>query len=302
MLSLSPLLLNAAMLAQQASKWVPVKQWLLSHGIKIFFIVIFFVVAIFVVKYLTKRFVKLVEEEGRTTPAERGKRAKTIMSVINTVSMIFLGVIAAFMILKEFGVNITPLLTGAGVAGIAIGFAAQSVVKDFLHGFFLLSEDQIRIGDVVKIAGHKGIVERITMRTTRLRNLNGHVHIIPNGQISTVENMTHGWSRALLDIDVAYKENIDRVIAVIKDVAANLVNDEEYKKYIIEKPEVLGVQTLGDSGITIRLLVKTYPLKQWSIKRELKKRIKTRFDQEGIEIPFPQMMIHSPSNAAEQRR
>ncbi|TET19434.1 MAG: mechanosensitive ion channel family protein [Candidatus Cloacimonadota bacterium] len=291
----SRLFLEIVCAGGQVSKAQVIKQWFLTHGIRILFAIVGYIVIIFLVKYLTKRFVHLVEDEDRGTRSEREKRADSIASIINTATMIFFGIISIFMILREFNINITPLLTGAGVAGIAIGFAAQSVLKDFLHGFFLLSEDQIRMGDVVKIASHSGTVERITMRTTRLRGLNGHVYIIPNGQISTVENMTHGWSRAMLDIDVAYKENIDRVIAVIKDVAASLVNDEEYKKFVMEKPEVLGVQTLGDSGITIRLLVKTHPLKQWSIKRELQKRIKKRFDQEGIEIPFPQIVVHGMS-------
>lgn len=270
-----------------------IKQWLLSHGLRILFTIVGYIVVILIVKLLTRKFVRLVEDEDRSTRSEREKRADTIVSIINTTSWIFFGVIALFMILKEFNINITPLLTGAGVAGIAIGFSAQSVLKDFLHGFFLLAENQIRVGDVVEIGGHSGTVENITMRTTRLRSINGHVHIVPNGEIRIVENMSHGWSRALLDIDVAYKEDLDRVIAVIEDVAASLKGDEKYSKSIIDEPEVLGVQNLGDSGITIRLLMKTLPLKQWAIKRELQKRIKKRFDKEGIEIPFPQMVVHS---------
>jgi len=276
------------------------KQWLLTHGLRIIFIIIGYVVLIFVVRLLTRKFVRLVEDEGRSTRSEREKRADTIASIINTTSWIFFGVIVLFMILREFNVNITPLLTGAGVAGLAIAFGAQSVIKDFLYGFFLLAEDQIRVGDVVKLGEHSGVVERITIRTTRLRSLDGNVHIIPNGEIKAVINMTHGWSRALVDVDVAYKEDLDRVMAIIEAVAAGLQKEDKYKKSIIEKPKVLGVEKLGDSGITIRLIVKTTPLKQWEITRELRKRIKTAFDRAGIEIPFPQMVIHGQQLSSEQ--
>ncbi|MBA7599152.1 Small-conductance mechanosensitive channel [subsurface metagenome] len=277
-----------------------IKQWLLTHGLRIIFIIIGYVVLIFVVRLLTRKFVRLVEDEGRSTRSEREKRADTIASIINTTSWIFFGVIVLFMILREFNVNITPLLTGAGVAGLAIAFGAQSVIKDFLYGFFLLAEDQIRVGDVVKLGEHSGVVERITIRTTRLRSLDGNVHIIPNGEIKAVINMTHGWSRALVDVDVAYKEDLDRVMAIIEAVAAGLQKEDKYKKSIIEKPKVLGVEKLGDSGITIRLIVKTTPLKQWEITRELRKRIKTAFDRAGIEIPFPQMVIHGQQLSSEQ--
>lgn len=277
-----------------------IKQWLLTHGLRIIFIIIGYVVIIFVVKLLTRKFVRLVEDEDRSTRSEREKRADTIASIINTTSWIFFGVIVLFMILREFNVNITPLLTGAGVAGLAIAFGAQSVIKDFLYGFFLLAEDQIRVGDVVKLGEHSGVVERITIRTTRLRSLDGNVHIIPNGEIKAVINMTHGWSRALVDVDVAYKEDLDRVMAIIEAVAAGLQKEDKYKKSIMEKPKVLGVEKLGDSGITIRLIVKTTPLKQWEITRELRKRIKTAFDRAGIEIPFPQMVIHGQQLSSEQ--
>ena len=270
-----------------------IKIWLLTHGLRIIFIIVGYLAVVFIVKFITHRFVKLVEDEDRSTRSEREKRADTIVSIIDTTVWIFSGVIALFMILREFNMNITPLLTGAGIAGIAIGLGAQSLIKDFLHGFFILAEDQFRVGDVVKIGDHAGVVERITMRITRLRSLDGNVHIIPNGEINSVENMTHGWSRAVVDVDVAYKENLDRVMTIMANVAAGLQKDDKYKDFIMEKPEVLGVEKLGDSGITIRLIVKTVPLKQWEVTRELRKRIKKAFDMAKIEIPFPQVVIHS---------
>ena len=274
-----------------------VKQWMLSHGLKILIYLVVYVIAIFVIRFLTKRIFRTVEDEDRATRSERERRADTFANVVNTTSRIFLGIIVLFMVLRELNVNITPLLTGAGIIGVGFGFAAQSILKDILHGFFILAENQIRIGDVVEIAGHAGMVEQITMRTVRLRSLDGHVHVVPNGEITTVENMTHGWSRALVDIEVAYKEDLDRVIAVITDEAEKLVNEQEYKTQVRGKPEILGVDNLGSSGITIRFMIKTRPSKQWEIKRELYKRIKKRFDKEDISIPFPQLRLHGEITA-----
>lgn len=283
--------------AGKTSKGVFIKQWMLSHGLKILFYIIAYVIIMLIVRYLTKRFFRTVEDKDKATRSERERRADTFASVINTASMIFFGIIVFFMVLREFNIAITPLLTGAGIFGVGFGFAAQSILKDFLHGFFILAENQIRVGDVIEIAGHAGLVEGITMRTVRLRSLDGHVHIVPNGEIRTVENMTHEWSRALVDIEVAYKEDLDRVIAVIADEAGKFVNEEKYKGDVRGKPEILGVDSLGSSGITIRFMIKTRPLKQWEIKRELYKRIKKRFDQEGISIPFPQLRLHGEITA-----
>jgi len=283
--------------ASKLAKTEVLRQWFLSHGIRILFIIIGYVAIIFLVKFLTRKFVNLEQDEDRSTRSEREKRSDTIATIINTTSWIFSGVIVLFMILKELNFNLTPLLAGAGVAGIAIGFGAQSLIRDFVQGFFILAEDQLRIGDVVKLGEHSGVVEKITLRTTRLRGLDGYVHIIPNGEIKTVVNMTHGWSRALVDVDVAYKEDLDRVITIMENVAAGLQKEEKYKESIIEKPQVLGVEKLGDSGITIRLIVKTIPQKQWEIKRELKKRIKKAFDAAGITIPFPQLTLHGEIRA-----
>jgi small-conductance mechanosensitive channel len=281
----------------RGSKGGVIKQWMLSHGLKILIYLVAYVIIIFVVRYLTRRFLRKVEDKDSTTRSERERRADTFADVINATSMIFFGMIVLLMILRELNVAITPLLTGAGILGVGFGFAAQSILKDFLHGFFILAENQIRVGDVVEIAGHAGLVEGITMRTVRLRSLDGHVHIVPNGEIRTVENMTHEWSRALVDIEVAYKEDLDRVIAVVTDEAEKFVKDEKYKGEVRGKPEILGVDSLGSSGITIRFMIKTRPLKQWEIKRELYRRLKKRFDQEGISIPFPQLRLHGEITA-----
>jgi small-conductance mechanosensitive channel len=285
-------LVYLAVISQHSERWLAIKEWLISHGLKILFTIAGYLILISFIKYLTRKFVRMAEDEDRTTRSEREKRADTISGIINASARVFFAIIALFMILREFGINITPLLTGAGVAGVAIGFGAQSLIRDFLHGFFILAEDQFRVGDVVKIDDHAGLVERISMRVTRLRSLDGSVHIVPNGQIKIVENKTHGWSRAVVDVDVAYDEDLDRVMEVIEEEAEKLRSEKKYSKQIIGKAEALGVEDLGDSGITIRLLAKTKPLKQWEIMRHLRKRLKMRFDQEGISIPFPQLRLH----------
>jgi len=200
--------------------------------------------------------------------------------------------VASFMILKEVGVDIAPLLAGVGIAGLAIGFGAQTLVKDFLTGFFILMENQYRVGDVVKIGDHAGLVEKIKLRTTVLRDLEGIVHIIPNGEVQSVRNMTYEWSRVVLDIGVAYKEDVDKVIQVLKDVGKKMRQEEPYSQFMLEDPQILGVDNFGDSAVTIKMLAKTCPLKQWDVGREMKRRIKHAFDKEGIEIPFPQRTVY----------
>jgi small conductance mechanosensitive channel len=199
---------------------------------------------------------------------------------------------AAMMIITECGVNIGPLLAGAGIAGVAIGFGAQSLVKDVISGFFLLMENQIRVGDVANIAGISGLVEAINLRTTRLRDLEGRVHIIPNGEIAVATNFTRDWSRALVEIGVAYKEDVDNVISVLKDVGEEMRNDPAYKEIILEPLTVLGVDSFGDSSVNIRVFFKTLPIKQWEVAREFRKRVKKAFDEKGIEIPFPHRTIY----------
>jgi small conductance mechanosensitive channel len=183
-------------------------------------------------------------------------------------------------------------LAGAGIAGLAIGFGAQSLVKDVISGFFIILEDQIRIGDVVNIAGVGGIVEAISLRTIRLRDIEGRVHIVPNGLIEVATNFTREWSRALVEIGVAYKEDVDRVIDVLKEVGEDLRNDPDFKDLILEPMTVQGLDSFGDSSVNIRIFFKTLPIKQWDVAREFRKRVKKAFDQRGISIPFPHRTIY----------
>jgi small conductance mechanosensitive channel len=164
-------------------------------------------------------------------------------------------------------------------------------VKDFLSGFFILIENQFRVGDVVKIGEFSGVVERISLRTVVLRDLQGNVHVIPNGEVKAVTNMSYEWSRAVVDIRVSYKEDIDRVMDILEDVGKSMMEDKKLKEIIMEKPLVIGINDFGDSQVKLQMLVKTIPLKQWEVGRELRKRIKSAFDHEEIELSLPQLMV-----------
>jgi small conductance mechanosensitive channel len=267
------------------------KVWLLNHGIPIVLIVIAAWVARRVLKIAVSRFEKSLEQKG-VVPSEQEKRAKTLSGIVSASISVTIYAVAIMMIITECGVNIGPLLAGAGIAGVAIGFGAQSLVKDVISGFFILMEDQIRVGDVANVAGIGGLVEAINLRTTRLRDLEGKVHIIPNGSIEVATNLTRDWSRALVEIGVAYKENVDNVISVLKEVGEELRNDSAFKEVILEPLTVLGLDSFGDSSVNIRLYFKTLPIKQWEVAREFRKRVKKAFDEQGIEIPFPHRTIY----------
>lgn len=264
---------------------------LISKSIKIAFILIISFSIIAITKFVGKKIYSFIEDDNILETNEKEARANTLINVSNNVIKIIVITFAFFSIMQELGMNITTLLTGAGIIGLAIGFGAQSLVKDFVSGFFILMENQFAVGDVIKINGVGGLVEKITMRVTVLRDLEGIVHIFPNGSISFVSNMTHGWSRAVIEVSVNYKENIDRVLDVLKEIGDELYADEQWKQDILDKPEVSGVTKLGDSGVFVRLLVKTKPIKQWSVGMELNRRIKNTFDAKGIEIPYPHMNV-----------
>lgn len=223
--------------------------------------------------------------------SDRLQRRKTLASVITTAGLIGIVAVTLMMVLETIGLPLGPLLATAGVASLAIGFGAQTLVKDIISGFFILLEDQYAIGDVVATAGVDGVVEQVHLRTTILRNLEGTVHVVPNGEIRVVSNKTKGWSRAVLEIGVGYGEDPDRVIAILEELAADIAEDPVFGGLLLETPTVPGVEAFGDSAVTFRLMAKTLPLRQWDIARELRRRIKNRFDAEGIEIPFPQRTV-----------
>ena len=220
------------------------------------------------------------------------ERMKTLSSVTRKTIAVVIWGIAGLYLLYEIGTPVSTILASAGVLGLAFAFGAQSLIRDFFHGFFILLENQYTIGDWIKIGSISGTVERMTLRVTVLRDMEGTLHFIPNGAVASVSNMTHGWSQVKMDIGVGYSEDIERVSRVILEAAGELCRSPEWKDKVLADPTVPGVQSLGDSSVNIRLVVKTQPGVQWGLARALRKRIKERFDEEGIEIPFPQRVIH----------
>jgi len=223
-------------------------------------------------------------------------RATTLGAVLRSIAAFVIWSIAAITILGELGVNLGPLIAGAGIAGVALGFGAQSLVKDFLAGIFILVEDQYGVGDIIDVGELSGTqvsgsVEGVSLRTTRLRSMNGTVFHVPNGTILRVGNMSQQWARALLDISVAYSADIDAAEQAIKAAADEMWSDDTWRAQLIEEPEVLGVESLGVDGVVIRVIVKTRPSRQFDVMRELRRRIKRSLDSVGVEIPFPQRTV-----------
>jgi len=217
------------------------------------------------------------------------QRIEALATVLRSVISVVIGLIATLMVLGELGVNLAPLLAGAGILGIAIGFGSQALVKDFLSGFFILVEDQFGVGDIVELEpGVSGTVEAVSLRTTRLRAVDGTVWHVPNGEIRRVGNMSQHWSRALLDVDVAYGTDLTHARAVIKRVADGVWRDSGD---VLEEPDLWGVENLGPHAVTLRLVVKTTPSQQYQVSRQIRERLKSEFESEGIEIPFPQQTV-----------
>ena len=272
-----------------------VQRWLLEHGI--------INLVTIAVSYLIYRVLKLaipeivvrsvkVRGKGRRAREELTKRSDTLSSILTGTAGVLIAIIASFMILSDLGVNIAPLLAGAGIAGIAIGFGAQHLIKDLISGLFILLEDQYNKGDVVRVAGIAGIVEEVNLRRTVLRDLDGIVHSVPNGEITTASNYTKEWSRVNLDVPVAYGEDLDHVIEVLNRVGNELAQDEYFGPKLRTAPQVLRVNNFGDSGIDIKVVGEVKPLMQWEVTGELRKRIKKAFDEAGIEIPWPHVKLY----------
>jgi len=229
---------------------------------------------------------------AKLSDAEQIRRAETLGRVLRYVISVAIVLIVTLLILNQFGISIAPILGAAGVVGIAIGFGAQSLVRDYFNGIFLLLENQIAKGDVVTIVDKTGVVEDVTLRYVQLRDYEGSVHYIPNGLITTVTNMSRGFAYAVVDIGVAYRENVVQVMRVIEDEGSKLRDDPVFGERVIEPFELAGVDSLGDSAVVIRGRFRVQPLQQWSVRREFLRRVKLRFDADGIEIPFPHLTIY----------
>jgi small conductance mechanosensitive channel len=269
-----------------------VLQWLATHGVRILVILVLALISTKVISFVTRRIEKAVEDEDPTTLSEREKRAATLGKIIRHTWFVLVLVVAVMMILHEAGIEIGPMLAGVGIAGLAIGFGAQTLVKDVINGFFILLENNFRVGDVLKVGDVAGLVESMSLRVTTLRDLEGRVHVIPNGSIDIVTNLTKEWSRVVLVVGVAYKENVDQVMELLREIGNELYEDPGFRPLIMEPLEVLGLDNFGDSSIDIKVIMKTHPLKQWAVGRELRRRIKNTFDERGVEIPFPHRTLY----------
>ncbi len=232
------------------------------------------------------------ESDPKVDTLEAGKRINTLTNILMAVVKVSLYTVFVIMLMSKFGVDVGPLLASAGIIGLAVGFGAQELVRDYISGFFMLLEDQIRTGDVAIINGTGGLVERIELRTITLRDLSGVTHVFQNGKINTLANMTKDWSAMVFDIGVAYKENVDEVMEIMKVVGDDLFEDEAFKVKIIEPLEISGLNEFGNSALVIRARFKTRPGEQWAVGREYRRRLKIAFDSHGIEIPFPHTTIY----------
>ncbi|HVJ84168.1 MAG TPA: mechanosensitive ion channel domain-containing protein, partial [Caulifigura sp.] len=269
-------------------------QWLLDHGPRMSLIMLAMIILQIVIKIAMKRVVDVMMQRGfRGTYEESEDRAKTLVGVFqNAASTTVIGG-GTLMLFEEAGIAIAPLMGGVAVIGLAVAFGAQNLIRDYFYGFVILLENQYKLNDVLKIGDVSGQVERITLRMTVLRDIEGSVHFIPNGKIECVTNMTHGWSRALFEIKVAFTDDTDQVIDLLMEIAKGLRTEPQYGRLILEEAEMLGVDALGDNLATIKFVIKTRPLKQWVVKREMLRRIRRRFAESGIGMPLPAQVAPS---------
>ena len=265
--------------------------WILGKPLAILVLVLLGVLARWLLHRFIDRLVKRLSGHPTSTADRRSVRARTMGSLLKSVATTVVFVVLLVMIVDEMGYPIAPLIASAGVVGLAVGFGAQSLVKDYLSGMFMISEDQYGVGDVVDLGEASGTIEAVGLRVTRLRDVNGTVWYVRNGEILRVGNMSQNWARTVLDIGVAYSADLDQVRRVLKEVAHDLWEDPAFEGLIIEEPEVWGVEALSADAVTVRVTMKTAPMEQWKVAREMRERIKDRFDAEGIEIPFPQRVV-----------
>jgi moderate conductance mechanosensitive channel len=270
------------------------RAWLILHGLRI---IIILAIA-FILNRTANRFIEkivrkvVVSNRFLSAEAER-KREDTLIRIFSWTSGIVIVMLSSLMILQEIGVPIGPILAGAGIVGLAVGFGGQYLIRDIISGFFIILENQYRIGDVVNFDGTDGLVEDISLRMTTLRNQDGTVHHVPHGEIKRVSNLSKDFARINLNISVSYSEDLAKVINVVNAVGNELAQDPQFKGQVRVAPQFLRVEDFADSGVIIKILGETEPLMQWALTGELRKRIKIAFDKEGIEIPFPQRVVHA---------
>ncbi|HKI87429.1 MAG TPA: mechanosensitive ion channel family protein [Draconibacterium sp.] len=270
--------------------------WIIHQLPAIILLVILLFISLRVGFYLVRKLKSILKKRtvNRTDEpnTEVEKRLNTLMGIVKKGVAIIIWAVFIMIFLKKINIDIAPILAGAGIIGLAVGFGAQELVRDFITGFFILLENQIRTGDVAIINGTGGLVEKIELRTITLRDLSGVVHIFQNGKINSVSNMTKDWSAMVFDIGVAYKEDLNQVMKLMKQVADGMLEDENFKNVILEPMEIFGLDSFGDSALVVKGRIKTKPIQQWSVGREYRKRLKEVFDEHKIEIPFPHQTIY----------
>ena len=274
-----------------------VSPWFLNHGLKIIAIIL---IALFIRRFsglLIEKLIRRMVIAGRFSSKEaEKKREDTLIRIFSVSATILIWGLALLMVLQELGVAIGPLLAAAGIAGLAFGFGGQYLIRDLISGLFIIMENQYRIDDVVCFGDICGLVEDISLRMTTIRDLDGTVHHVPHGEIKTVSNLSKIFARVNMNIGISYSANLEQVISVVNKVGQELADDSVWKDQIIKAPQFLRVEAFADSAIMIKILGDTQPLKQWDVAGELRKRIKIAFDKEGIEIPYPQRVIHQSNS------
>lgn len=244
-----------------------------------------------VVRLTANRIEQSVDDGDDSVTTLREKRGRTISQLLRSIGRVVIVTIAVLLTFNVF-INIAPILAGAGILGLAVSFGAQSLVRDIISGFFILLENQFAVGDVIEAAGKSGVVERMTMRVVVLRDLEGTMHVIPNGEMKVISNKTRGWARAVVDVTIPYTEDVDRIIMVVRDEAAQFSTDPVWGLQLDGPVEVLGIEELRDNAVVIRTLLKTQPGSQWNVAREFRRRLKIRFDRESVETPFQQRRVN----------
>ena len=276
-----------------------VTEWAMTGGLRLLLILAIAFLLVRVIGLLVGRFEHEVSQDAGLEVLERAKRAKTLGGLVRNVLTTLVVIVAGLMTLREIGLDITPILTGAGILGLAIGFGAQTLVKDIISGFFMILENEVRVGDVVQIDAHGGMIESMNLRTIVLRDFEGTVHIIPNGSVNAVMNRTKDFSYYVIDMPMAYAADSDGVANLARRVGDDLRADPAFAPFILEDLEIVGVDAFADSSVTMKLRIKTMPLKQWQVGRELRRRLKKAYDEHGFEFPFPTRTLNMPARTPE---
>ncbi|MBM3710250.1 MAG: mechanosensitive ion channel family protein [Actinobacteria bacterium] len=261
-----------------------------ANWINIAIVVFVIIILLVIIKLVSKRLRIIIERKISEEKIEIKKKTYTFNSVLSNLIVALSIFICVLIIMDQLGVSIIPIITSAGIVGVIFGFGAQNLIKDIINGSFILFEQQFQVNDIVTVGDISGVVERFNLRTTVLRDLQGVLHHIPNSEIKVLSNRTHEWARAIVDVGVHYKESTDKVVGVLEMVFDDFIKDEKYKDYILERPVILGdggVSSLDDSAVVFKIICKVKPPNQWTIERQLRKRIKDKFDEVGIEIPYP---------------